>query len=323
MNNDHTPATTAPGPAPAKSLEEVWLRRMAEAEDEGTVSVGGLVCDIEAMSNSDMGPVPGPRGDVEQAFLKWDNQEWTAEEQRHIGEGLYDISVQSGRERELAFKAGAEWARSPAVQGVVEALERAVAIFDEMDDVVWNEDSDWTRSSYEEVADACRDALERVEGKGTSRRYTKPDGSIVIGHVSPGTDGFPEVTLYNTEEAPDAWAEARKLLDQLSFGSIAKCKASQELTAGAIARARHEEADVWRTVAVNKEVEIDGLREIIQKVNMELAECRAEMVALLQLLDKYPDAYYVGRQMRLNLKEKYCAGAMQRATAASSSEEGQ
>jgi len=99
MSNDHTPAV-APGPAPAKSLEEVWLRRMAEAEAEGTVSVGGLVCDIEAMSNSDMGPAPGPRGDVEAAFREW---------RESLGADS-PIDSPANLIRLAAYKAGAEWA---------------------------------------------------------------------------------------------------------------------------------------------------------------------------------------------------------------------
>jgi len=47
-----------------------------------------------------------------------------------------------------------------------EALEKCVGVFDEMDDVVWDENSEWQRSSYENVADEARAALK--EGQDTT-----------------------------------------------------------------------------------------------------------------------------------------------------------
>lgn len=64
----------------------------------------------------------------------------------------------------------------PTYEDLLEALESATNIFDEMDAITWDEDSGWQGSSYAETQDHINDVIERAKSRPAHAKAQKEQG---------------------------------------------------------------------------------------------------------------------------------------------------
>jgi|TARA_Y100000310_G_scaffold220706_1_gene222291 hypothetical protein len=103
---------------------------------------------------------------------------WIAEEYfvyalNNNNENRFYLSVQAGwgdRHRKIAYRTTNEELEAnanliAAAPDLLKALNECLHLFDEMDAISWNDDSDFQGSSYEGVAEIAEDAVKKAEGE--------------------------------------------------------------------------------------------------------------------------------------------------------------